>query len=144
MTKSTAEFDIIVYGATGYTGRLVAEHFVREYGTGPEAPKWAMAGRSLSKLEEVRDEIGAPASTPLIVADAENEGELIAMCERTRVVLTTVGPYQIHGDALVAERRPLLAGEDAPNIVAQRRAMHAELLCEIWWRLSKPTISIIF
>ena len=102
MTKSTAEFDIIVYGATGYTGRLVAEHFVREYGTGPEAPKWAMAGRSLSKLEEVRDEIGAPASTPLIVADAENEGELIAMCERARVVLTTVGPYQIHGDALVA------------------------------------------
>ena len=40
------EFDIIVYGATGYTGRLVAEHFVREYGNAADAPKWAMAGRS--------------------------------------------------------------------------------------------------
>ena len=54
------EFDIIVYGATGYTGRLVAEHFVREYGNAADAPKWAMAGRSMDKLEAVRDEIGAP------------------------------------------------------------------------------------
>ena len=52
------EFDIIVYGATGYTGRLVAEHFLREYGSTVDGPKWAMAGRSLSKLEAVRDEIG--------------------------------------------------------------------------------------
>ena len=50
------EFDIVVYGATGYTGRLVAEHFVREYGGKPVAPKWAMAGRSKDKLEEVRRE----------------------------------------------------------------------------------------
>ena len=56
------EFDIIVYGATGYTGRLVAEHFVREYGNAADAPKWAMAGRDPGKLERVRDEIGAPSS----------------------------------------------------------------------------------
>jgi len=96
------EFDIIVYGATGYTGRLVAEHFLREYGGKPDAPKWAMAGRSLTKLEEVRDEIGAPASTPLVVADADDPASLEAMCNRTKVVLTTVGPYQLYGDALVA------------------------------------------
>ena len=66
------EFDIIVYGATGYTGRLVAEHFVREYGNAADAPKWAMAGRSMDKLEAVRDEIGAPADTPLVVADADD------------------------------------------------------------------------
>ncbi|MBU2340164.1 MAG: saccharopine dehydrogenase NADP-binding domain-containing protein [Alphaproteobacteria bacterium] len=102
MTKASAEFDIIVYGATGYTGRLVAEHFLREYGSGSDAPKWAMAGRSLAKLEAVRDEIGAPAGTPLVVADADSKAELVAMCNRTRVVLTTVGPYQLYGDALVA------------------------------------------
>ena len=96
------EFDIIVYGATGYTGRLVAEHFVREYGNAANGPKWAMAGRSMDKLEAVRDEIGAPKSTPLVVADAEDPASLEAMCSRTKVVLTTVGPYQLYGDKLVA------------------------------------------
>ncbi len=96
------EFDIIVYGATGYTGRLVAEHFVREYGGKDGGPKWAMAGRSIDKLEAVRDEIGAPESTPLVVADADDPASLEAMCNRTKVVLTTVGPYQLYGDALVA------------------------------------------
>ena len=96
------EFDIIVYGATGYTGRLVAEHFVREYGRKDGGPKWAMAGRSADKLESVRDEIGAPKSTALVVADADDPASLDAMCARARVILTTVGPYQLYGDALVA------------------------------------------
>ncbi|MDC0886487.1 saccharopine dehydrogenase NADP-binding domain-containing protein [Altererythrobacter sp.] len=99
---STPEFDIIIYGATGYTGRLVAEHFVRHYGGKEDAPTWAMAGRSLEKLESVRDEIGAPAGTPLVVADADNPADLDMMCARTKVVLTTVGPYQLYGDNLVA------------------------------------------
>ena len=102
MSKAEREFDIVVYGATGYTGRLVAEHFVREYGGKPGAPKWAMAGRSLDKLAEVRDAIGAPKDTPLVVADASDPGTLEAMCHRTRVVLTTVGPYQLYGSELVA------------------------------------------
>ena len=102
MSKKDRPLDIVVYGATGYTGRLVAEHFVREYGKREGGPKWAMAGRSLSKLEQVRDLIGAPASTPLIIADADDPASLDAMCQQTRVVLTTVGPYQLYGDALVA------------------------------------------
>ena len=99
---STREFDIIVYGATGYTGRLVAEYLAHHYAGRADAPKWAMAGRSLAKLEEVRDLIGAPASTPLVVANADDTADLEAMCARTRVVLTTVGPYQLYGDGLVA------------------------------------------
>jgi len=99
---STREFDIIVYGATGYTGRLVAEYLAQHYGAREDGPNWAMAGRSLAKLEEVRDAIGAPASTPLVVADADDAADLEAMCARTRVVLTTVGPYQLYGDKLVA------------------------------------------
>jgi len=99
--ENSREFDIIVYGATGYTGRLVAEHFVREYGNSDHGPKWAMAGRSEDKLTAVREEIGAPSTTPMIVADADDPASLEAMCRRTRVVLTTVGPYQLYGNALV-------------------------------------------
>lgn len=91
------DFDIIVYGATGFTGRLVAEYLAQ---TG--ATRWAMAGRSLTKLQQVRDEIGAPADTPLIVADSDDPATLKTMCERTEVVLTTVGPYQLYGNDLVA------------------------------------------
>jgi short subunit dehydrogenase-like uncharacterized protein len=92
------EFDIIVYGATGFTGRLVAEYLAAQY---PDV-KWAMAGRSLTKLEEVRDEIGAPAATPLLTANADDPASLKAMAARAAVVISTVGPYQLYGEALLA------------------------------------------
>jgi short subunit dehydrogenase-like uncharacterized protein len=97
MPSTPREFDIIVYGATGYTGRLVAEYLKDKNGL-----KWAMAGRSADKLAEVRDLIGAAADTPLIVADASDPDTLDAMVKRTKVVLTTVGPYQLYGNELVA------------------------------------------
>ncbi len=97
MPKDAREFDIIVYGATGYTGRLVAEYLKDKTGL-----KWAMAGRSQAKLEEVRDLIDAPSDTPLVVADASDPASLDAMAKRTKVVLTTVGPYQLYGNELVA------------------------------------------
>lgn len=93
------EFDVIVYGATGFTGRLVAEYLAETY---PSGVNWAMAGRSLSKLQEVRDAIGAPASITLIAANSDDPASLKAMCERTAVVITTVGPYQLYGGDLVA------------------------------------------
>lgn len=99
--QSAKEFDIIVYGATGFTGRLVAEYLVKHYGNDTSIA-WAMAGRSAAKLAQVRDEIGAPASTPLIVADASDPASMQAMVDRTRCVLTTVGPYQLYGSELVA------------------------------------------
>ena len=124
------EFDIVVYGATGYTGRLVAEHFLREYGDGPDAPRWAMAGRSEEKLQSVRGAIGADTDVALIVADADDPASLEAMCRRTRVVLSTVGPYQLYGDALVAACVATgtdyadLCGE--PAWMAQQIAKHHE------------------
>ena len=92
------DFDIVIYGATGFTGRLVAEYLVQAYPTGLT---WAMAGRSRTKLEEVRDLIGAPADTPLITADSADPASLRAMVERATVVITTVGPYQLYGSDLV-------------------------------------------
>ncbi|MCC2104514.1 MAG: saccharopine dehydrogenase NADP-binding domain-containing protein [Hyphomicrobiales bacterium] len=93
------EFDIVVYGASGFTGRLVAEYLAGREGA---ATRWAMAGRDLARLAAVRDEIGAPSDLPLIAADASNPQSLLGMAKRTRVVLTTVGPYQIYGSDLVA------------------------------------------
>ena len=93
------DFDVIVYGATGFTGRLVAEYLVQAY---PGRGRWAMAGRSAAKLAGIRDVIGAPADLPLIVADADDSVSIRAMADRTAVVLTTVGPYQLYGSGLVA------------------------------------------
>ncbi|RHW17870.1 saccharopine dehydrogenase [Sphingomonas gilva] len=92
-----SDFDIIVYGATGFTGRLVAEYLARSGAT-----NWAMGGRSLSKLQEVRASVGAPAGTPLITANADDPASLRAMVERAKVVISTVGPYQLYGSDLVA------------------------------------------
>jgi short subunit dehydrogenase-like uncharacterized protein len=122
-----AEFDIIVYGATGYTGRLVAEYLAQRYGVGGEV-KWAMAGRSAAKLEQVRDEMGAPAETPLIVADADDPVQLDAMVRRGKAIVSTVGPYQLYGDKLVAAC--VAAGTDCldlsgePNWMAKVIAEH--------------------
>ena len=99
--KPSSKFDIIVYGATGFTGQLVAEYLAAHY-TGKSDPKWAMAGRSLEKLASVRDAIGAPADTALIVADAGDPASLKAMVDRTGSVVSTVGPYQLYGSELVA------------------------------------------
>ena len=99
--KPSSKFDIIVYGATGFTGQLVAEYLAQHY-SGKGDPKWAMAGRSLEKLASVRDAIGAPADTALIQADAGDPASLQAMLDQTKSVLTTVGPYQLYGTELVA------------------------------------------
>jgi short subunit dehydrogenase-like uncharacterized protein len=99
--KASSKFDIVVYGATGFTGQLVAEYLAAHYRDDSDL-KWAMAGRSLDKLASVRDAIGAPADTPLIVANAGDPASLKAMVDQTRSVLTTVGPYQLYGSELVA------------------------------------------
>src|SRR5258708_34154470 len=97
----TLKFDIVVYGATGFTGQLVAEYLAAHY-KGDGNLKWAMAGRSKDKVASVRDAIGAPADTPLIVADAGDPASLQAMVSQTKSVIATVGPYQLHGSDLVA------------------------------------------
>ena len=98
---SSSKFDIVVYGATGFTGQLVAEYLAAQY-KGDSTLKWAMAGRSKDKLATVRDAIGAPADTPLIVADAGDPASLKAMVAQTKSVITTVGPYLLYGDELLS------------------------------------------
>jgi short subunit dehydrogenase-like uncharacterized protein len=99
--KPAKKFDIVVYGATGFTGQLVAEYLAAHYKNDGEL-RWAMAGRSLDKLKSVRDAIGAPADTPLMAADSSDLDSLKAMVEQTRSVIAGVGPYQLYGTDLVA------------------------------------------
>ncbi|VIO75319.1 Putative trans-acting enoyl reductase [Bradyrhizobium ivorense] len=97
---ASPQLDIVVYGATGFTGQLVAEYLAAHYRDG--SLKWAMAGRSKDKLAAVRDAIGAPADTPLIVADSSDAAALKAMVAQTKSVISTVGPYQLYGNELIA------------------------------------------
>lgn len=119
--SETREFGIIVYGATGYTGRLVCEYLDKQYGVNGDV-KWAMAGRSQSKLDEVRDELGISENVPQLVADAGNPDSIDAMVRRAAVVLTTVGPYQLYGSDLV--RACAEAGTDYVDLCGEPAWMH--------------------
>jgi len=94
------EFDVIIWGATGFTGRLVAEHYLKQYGVGGKL-KWAMAGRNQIKLEQIRSKLGDE-SIPLIVADSHDKESLNDLVKRATVICTTVGPYARYGNELVA------------------------------------------
>ncbi|PYF97886.1 Uncharacterized conserved protein [Georgenia satyanarayanai] len=90
--------DVVVYGASGFVGRLVAE-YLAEHAPGTRV---GLAGRSRERLEQVRDGLGPTAATwPVVVADAEDDAALTELARSTRVVVTTVGPYSRHGMPLV-------------------------------------------
>lgn len=96
---STArEFEVILWGASGFTGSLVAKHFVETYGSGLN---WAMAGRNVQKLEAVRSQLGCY-QVPIVQADSHDATAMEALAQRTRVVCTTVGPYALYGMPLLA------------------------------------------
>lgn len=99
--QENREFDVIVQGASGFTGTLVAEYLLRQYGAGGDL-RWALAGRSQKKLQDVRKSLGPTANDiELIVADSFDKAALKSLASRTRVVLTTVGPYALYGSDLV-------------------------------------------
>ena len=81
-------FDLVVHGATGFTGRLVVEYLLQRYPAG-SGLRWAMGGRNAGKLAAVRDELGAPADTPLVVTDTTNPASLQALMNATRLVART-------------------------------------------------------
>ncbi len=99
MTDNT-KFDLIVFGASGFTGRLVAEYLNKQYGANGSV-RWAMAGRSEAKLAQVRTEIGVPDEVALIVADTQDMASVEAMVAQAKCIITTVGPYQLYGTKLV-------------------------------------------
>ena len=97
---SERKFDVIVFGATGYTGKLVAEYMKNEYGD-DENIKWAIAGRNMDKLMQVKNDLGLKDEIEMIEVDSSDIDALNKMTCSTKCVLTTVGPYQLYGSDLV-------------------------------------------
>lgn len=99
MTATPREFDIVLYGATGFVGKLTAEYLARAGGDA----RIALAGRSTQRVLAVREALGESAQTwPILTADASLPSTLQAMAARAQVVVTTVGPYTRYGLPLVA------------------------------------------
>ena len=96
------EFDVVVWGASGFTGRLVAEHLLTVYGVDASL-KWAIAGRDEEKLKHIRTDMGRKAKAlPILLADSFDAESLATLVQRTRVIATTVGPYTQYGNELIA------------------------------------------
>ena len=96
-------YDIVLWGATGYTGQLIADYLAR---TVDSSVKWAIAGRNQTKLEQVREALTAVnptlADLPILIGDSQDKASIDAIVAQTRVVCTTVGPYTLYGTPLVA------------------------------------------
>ena len=101
MADTSTKYDIVVFGASGYTGRLVAEYLQGEYAN--TSLKWAMAGRSLDKLASVRTALGIPDSVDLVSVDSDDAASVGQMVSDCKVVITTVGPYQLYGEELIKQ-----------------------------------------
>jgi short subunit dehydrogenase-like uncharacterized protein len=97
MPISFHDYDVVLLGATGFTGALTAQQFARHAAAGT---RWALAGRDRGKLESLRESLGV--DVPLLHADVTDEGSLRDLASSTRVVATTVGPYVRYGAPLVA------------------------------------------
>lgn len=100
------KFDIVVFGATSFVGKILCAYLMHEFGTAakPGARKlsWTVAGRSRSKLQELLTALGPDAAEiPCIIADAADDAALKQMCRQTRVVVSTVGPYALYGEPLI-------------------------------------------
>ena len=96
-----SQFDVIVFGATSFVGQILAQYLSDKFNhEGQESLNWAIAGRSQTKLDEVKAKIQQPNLTTLI-ADAQDEVAIKAMCDQARVIISTVGPYALYGETLV-------------------------------------------
>ena len=101
----TAPFDLVVFGATSFVGQILTTYLTQYFadqGTSGEQIRWAIAGRSQSKLDALKQKLGAAAKDlTTIIADVNDSQAIKALCEKTRVVVSTVGPYALYGEAMI-------------------------------------------
>jgi short subunit dehydrogenase-like uncharacterized protein len=116
----TPPHDLIVFGATSFVGQILTRYLVEQFGT-QRGLKWAIAGRSEARLAALRVSLGMEAGKlPILVADAADEEALRRLCQRARVVVSTVGPYALHGEPLV-------------EVCAQTGTDYCDLTGEVQW-----------
>ncbi|MFT6776906.1 MAG: short subunit dehydrogenase-like uncharacterized protein [Paraglaciecola sp.] len=101
MKDTPPKFDIVIFGATSFVGQILTRYLLDQFPLEGDL-KWAIAGRSQSKLDDLKSSLGVTgASLDVLVADAADEDSLRFLCESTRVVISTVGPYALYGEPLV-------------------------------------------
>ena len=122
--SQTKEFDFVVYGATGFTGKLVVEYLVEKYSNDSEIT-WALAGRNHEKLKSVAESTGVPENTELLVVDSNDVSSIESLVSKTKCVLTTVGPYQLYGDHIVAACAK--SGTDYVDLCGEPGWMHEKI-----------------
>lgn len=94
-------YDVIVYGATSFVGQLLTQYLFNRHDVNRQL-RWAIAGRNPTKLNELRQSLGAQAKNlAILIADADDESSLLTMCQQTKVIVSTVGPYALYGSTLV-------------------------------------------
>lgn len=98
--------DIIVFGATGYTGAYVVENLIKTIDKENQDLTWAVAGRNEKKTRNVLDDVSAYVGKnldgiPVIVADVNDEDSILRMCKRGRIIINCVGPYSLYGEVVV-------------------------------------------
>ena len=118
------EFDFVVFGATGFTGKLVVEYLVEKYVDSPDI-SWAIAGRSFDKLKSIAKLKKVPDEVPLIVADSNDIESINNLISITKCVLTTVGPYQLYGNSIIAACAN--SGTDYVDLCGEPGWMHEKI-----------------
>ena len=122
--NDSKKFDFVVYGASGFTGKLVVEYIVSQYGS-DENISWALAGRNIEKIQSVKDSKSVAEDVPIIKVDSDDVESVTAMVAQTKCVLTTTGPYQLYGNNIVAACAEL--GTDYVDLCGEPGWMHEKI-----------------
>ena len=118
---SDKSFDVVIYGATGFTGKLVVEYMQEKYGN-DEGISWAIAGRSEEKLNSVREELKVGSNVRQLLVDSNDTDSIASMVQQTKCVLTTVGPYQLYGANIL--QQCVVHGVDYVDLCGEPGWMH--------------------
>ena len=122
--SETKKYDFIVFGATGFTGKLVVEYLVERYLGNPEI-KWALAGRNLEKLKSVAKSKSVPDDICLFTADSNDKTSVENLVSKTRCILTVVGPYQLYGNNIIESCAK--SGTDYVDLCGEPGWMHEKI-----------------
>ena len=133
------ELDFVVFGATGFTGKLVVEYINSQYSF--NEIKWAMAGRNLEKLAQVKDDLNIDDSVELIEVDSNNLDSINRLTQKTKCILTTVGPYQLYGNDIVKSCAE--SGTDYVDLCGEPGWMH-KMINEYSTKASETGARIVF
>ena len=118
--NNPANYDFVVYGASGFTGKLVVEYALNQYSN--EDISWAIAGRNLEKLQNLKEKLKLTNDVGIIQVDSDDQSSIDALVQQTKCVLTTVGPYQLYGDKVV--RTCISSGTDYVDLCGEVGFMH--------------------